>query len=93
MAKYDASFEQDAFNLVKELKKQGIDHLDVVIANAGVMTEFPLVKDVKQAAVLKHLQVNTFAVVSLYQATRDLLQKSLRGPIFAPIGSGAGSLS
>ena len=94
MAKYDAAVEQDAFDLVSELKeKHGVDHLDIVIANAGILKEYPLIKDVKVAGILEHLQVNSFGVVWLYQATRDLLQKSTREPIFAPVGSGAGSLS
>ena len=93
MVKYDASIEQDAADLVTQLKeKHGIDHVDIVVADAGIMTEFPLVKDVKKQQVLGHLQVNSFGVVSLYQATRDLLQKSSREPIFTPIGSGAAFL-
>lgn len=93
MAQYDASAEQDAADLVTQLKeKHAVDRLDIVVPNAAIMSDFPLVKDVKKAVLLEHLQVNAFAVVWLYQATRELLQKSAREPIFAPIGSGAGSL-
>lgn len=93
MAKYDASIEQDAANLVTELReKHGIDHLDIVVANAGIMAQFPLVKDVTRPRLVEHLEVNSFAVVSLYQAARELLQKSSREPIFTTVGSGAASL-
>jgi len=93
VVKYDAAVEQDAFDIVKQLqKKHGVDHLDIVVANAGIVKSYPLVKEVKRAKILEHLEVNVFGVVSLYQATRDLLQKSLNKPNFAPVGSGAGAL-
>lgn len=78
---------------MKQLReKHGVDHLDIVVANAGIVKSYPLVKVVKRAEILEHLEVNVFGVVSLYQATRDLLQKSPNEPIFAPMGSLAGSL-
>jgi len=90
---YEAAVEKTAFDLVKKLRElYKIDHLDIVIANAGITKLYPLVKDVKSADILEHLQVNTFGVVWLYQATRELLQKSPNKPIFTAIGSGAGSL-
>ncbi len=93
MVKYDAAVEQDAFDIVKQLQeKHGVDHLDIVVANAGIARSHPLVKEVQRAEILEHLEINVFSVVSLYQATRDLLQKSPNKPIFAPMGSGAGAL-
>ncbi|RYP12041.1 hypothetical protein DL765_007501 [Monosporascus sp. GIB2] len=92
VVKYDAAVEQDAYNIAKELqKKHSINHLDIVVANAGIMEGLPLVKEVKTAGILKHLQVNVFGVIALYQALRNLLQKSPNNPIFAPMGSGGGS--
>lgn len=91
--KYDAAIESDAIDLAKELQeKHGIDHLDIVIANSGIARSYPLVKDAKRADIVEHLDVNVLGVVSLYQATRDLLHKSPNKPIFAPVGSGAGAL-
>lgn len=67
--------------------------MDIVVANAGISKNYPLVKDVTRADIQEHLDVNVFAVISLYQATRDLLQKSKSGkPVFAPVGSMAGAL-
>lgn len=92
VAKYDAMIEQDAFDLVKELKeKHGIKQLDTVIANAGTGKLYPLVKDVKRKDIQEHIELNAYSVVSLYQATRELLQASPK-PVFAPMGSSAGSL-
>ncbi|KAM6483896.1 NAD(P)-binding protein [Trichoderma sp. SZMC 28011] len=91
--KYDAGVEQDAFDLVKYLKgEHAIDHLDIVVANAGISKSYPLVKDVRRVDIQEHIDINAYGVVSLYQATRDLLQKSTKKPIFVTIGSGAGAL-
>lgn len=93
MVRYDAAVEQDAFDIVKELQqKHGVDRLDIVVANAGFVKSYPLVKDVKRAEILELFEVNAFGVVSLYQATRSLLQESPNKPIFAPVGSAAGAL-
>jgi norsolorinic acid ketoreductase len=92
--KYDAKVEQSPFDVVAELRhKHGIDHLDVVVPNAAILTHFPLARDVKRADIIEHIEVNVLSVISLFQATRELLQKASTGePIFAPMGSSAGSL-
>ena len=93
VAKYEAATEQGAFNLVNELQtRHGIDHLDLVIANAGFAKLHPLVKDVKRADILDHIETNALGSVMLYQATRELLHKSSKRPLFAFMGSGAGAL-
>ncbi|KAJ5881068.1 uncharacterized protein N7473_012121 [Penicillium subrubescens] len=38
------------------------------------------------------IEVNVLSVMSLYQATRDLIQKSTIKPVYAFMGSGAGTL-
>ncbi|KAH8679209.1 hypothetical protein BGZ61DRAFT_359211 [Ilyonectria robusta] len=94
VVKIDASVDQDAFDAVKELQKShGIDYLDVVIANAGVSYTWPLVADLKIADLQGHITPNVYGVITLYQATRPLLQKSPNEPIFAPMGSTAGCLA
>ncbi|CAF9933192.1 MAG: hypothetical protein HETSPECPRED_008566 [Heterodermia speciosa] len=91
--KYDASIEQDAFSAIQELQqKHAISYLDIVVPNAGFVRGHPLVKDVKRSDILDLFETNALGPVSLYQATRDLLQKSTKKPIFAPVGSGAGAL-
>jgi norsolorinic acid ketoreductase len=90
---YDAATEQGAADAVAQLQeKHGVDRLDIVVANAGISNDWPLVKDAKRAEITKHFEVNVLGVVALYQATRELLQRSTAKPIFAPVGSLAGSL-
>ncbi|KAJ6124884.1 Short-chain dehydrogenase/reductase SDR [Penicillium samsonianum] len=93
VVKYEASVEQSAFDTVKEATDQGISHLDIVVANAGIAKLYPLVKDVKRADIVEHIDVNVLSAVSLYQATRNLLQKSTGKPIYAIMGSGGGGLA
>ena len=93
MVKCDAAVEQDPWDAVSDLEENyGIKHLDIVVANAAIFKENGLVKDVKRADMREHNEVNPFGTVSLYQATRDLLQKSSREPVFAPVGSLGGSV-
>ena len=89
--KSDATVESDPLEGVKELERQGVDHLDVVIANAGVGSIFPMVRDVKMADLQTHLVGNVFGVVLLYQATRPLLLKA-EAPKWVTMGSSAGCL-
>ncbi|KAH6634803.1 hypothetical protein B0J18DRAFT_31340 [Chaetomium sp. MPI-SDFR-AT-0129] len=92
MIRYDAGEEASAAAVVDELQsKHGVDHLDTVVANAGISRDWPLVKDVKLAVIEEHVRVNVLGVIALYQATRDLLRKS-KNPVFAPMGSSGGSL-
>lgn len=91
VVKTDASVEADPFEAVKELEKQGIDHLDLVIANAGVSTVYPFVKDLRIADLQANLVPNVFGVVWLYQATRPLLLKAEK-PKWVTMGSSSGWL-
>ncbi|CAJ2500126.1 Uu.00g029790.m01.CDS01 [Anthostomella pinea] len=89
--KADAFVERDAHDAVKELEQShGIEHIDIVIANAGISAVWPTVADVKLADLKAHMEPNVYGVVALYQATRALLKKSSREPVFAPMGSTAG---
>ncbi|CAA9962822.1 hypothetical protein CFE70_006248 [Pyrenophora teres f. teres 0-1] len=93
IVKLDASIEQDAKDAVSELQqKHGIQHLDIVIANAGIGYIYPTVAEVKISDIKAHMEPNVYGVVALYQATRELLKKSEREPIFLPMGSSAGLL-
>ncbi|KAH7140868.1 hypothetical protein EDB81DRAFT_885572 [Dactylonectria macrodidyma] len=94
VVKIDASIDQDAFDAVEELQKShGIERLDVVIANAGVSYVWPLVVDLKIDDLKGHMNPNVYGFVTLYQATRPLLQKSPNEPMFVPMGSTAGNLA
>ncbi|KAI1213258.1 NAD(P)-binding protein [Annulohypoxylon truncatum] len=91
VVKLDASIEADAAKAVKQLIAQGVDHLDVVIANAGVSYAWPKVADLKTEDLQGHLIPDLFGVIWLYQAAFPLLKKSM-DPKWITIGSVAGKL-
>lgn len=92
IVKTDASIEQDAFDAIRELQhNHGIQHLDIVIANAGVSYVWPTVADLKISDLNAHIAPNVYGCISIYQAARPLLQKS-KNPIFTPMGSTAGAI-
>lgn len=91
VVKIDSTAEADALKAVEELSKQGIDLLDLVIANAGVARAFPKVSELKVADLQAHIAPNVFGVVWLYQAALPLLRKSAQ-PKWVTMGSSAGQL-
>lgn len=93
VVKIDATVESDAVAAVKQLvdSEPVIDHLDVVIANAGYCVKWPAVAELQIDDMLDCLRPNVFGVVWLYQATRALLNKS-NNPKWVTIGSTAGSI-
>ena len=91
VVKVDAANDKDALSAVKELEKQGIEHIDLVIANAAVAYAFGKVSEIDIDAVRGHFEPNVYGVVWLYQATLPLLLKSSH-PKWATVGSIAGSI-
>lgn len=93
IVKIDATVQSDAAAAVKQLvnSEQAIDHLDVVIANAGYCVKWPAVAELEIDDMLDCLRPNVFGVVWLYQATRTLLNKS-NNPKWVTIGSTGGSI-
>ncbi|KAI9036806.1 NAD(P)-binding protein [Aspergillus affinis] len=91
VVKLDVSVESDHAEAIAQLAAQGIDHLDLVIANAAVANVYPRVSEITTADLQGHLTPNVFGVVWLYQATRGLLERS-SDPKFVSMGSGAGWL-
>lgn len=91
IVKIDSKSESDATAAIKEVEAQGIDHLDIVIANAGIANLFPSVEDAKISDIMDHMSVNLYGVILLYQATIDLLRKSAN-PKWLTMGSSAGRL-
>ncbi|KAI1189316.1 hypothetical protein F5B17DRAFT_212488 [Nemania serpens] len=91
---YDAQSEASPFIVVQELReKHSISHLDIVVPNAAISKIYPLAREVRRADIVEHVEVNVLSVISLFQATRDLLQASpSKKPVFAIMGSSAGAL-
>lgn len=73
-------------------KNHGIDHLDVVIANAGISYIYPKVVDAEVKDMEKHYSVNVIGVVLLFQALRPMVEKSERG-MFITMSSSGGSIT
>ncbi|KAK0707945.1 hypothetical protein B0H67DRAFT_325138 [Lasiosphaeris hirsuta] len=91
VVKIDSTVESDAKEAVSQLAAQGIDHLDIVIANAGIATIFPSVEELQIAHLKSHIEVNVYGIVYLYQATLPLLRKAA-SPKWVTIGSSAGNI-
>ncbi|KAI1476411.1 NAD(P)-binding protein [Daldinia eschscholtzii] len=89
--KVDASVESDAAEGIKQLTAQGIDHIDIVIANAGVLYVCPKVSEVKTEDLQGHLTPNVFGVIWLFQAAIPLLKKSTN-PKWITLGSVGGKI-
>ncbi|RYP05676.1 hypothetical protein DL764_003646 [Monosporascus ibericus] len=91
VVKVDASVESDASEAIKTLNSQGIDHLDLVIANAGIANKYPKVSELRISDLLDHMTPNVFGVVWLFQATLPLLLQS-ESPKWVTMGSDAGCI-
>ncbi|KAK3292175.1 uncharacterized protein B0H64DRAFT_405861 [Chaetomium fimeti] len=93
VVKLDATAEGDAAAAVAELQtKHGVDHVDVVIANAGVAWVIPTVSQLKIADLEEHMKTNVHGVVRLYQAVLPLVKKSA-APVWVSMGSESGYLT
>ncbi|KAI9148343.1 Norsolorinic acid ketoreductase nor1 [Paramyrothecium foliicola] len=92
LVKIDATVQDDPAEAVKELASQGIDHIDIVIANAGIALLWCKVSEVTADLLQKHLETNVFGFIWLYQATLPVLKKS-KSPIWVTIGSSAAYLT
>ncbi|KAI8814635.1 hypothetical protein BJ742DRAFT_892613 [Cladochytrium replicatum] len=92
--KIESASESDPFTAVDELvSHQGITHIDVVIANAGISVDEKLVSEVKAKDMRDHWEVNALGPLLLFQATWPLLQKSKEAhPKFIGISSGLSSI-
>lgn len=94
MVKLDSKSTTDPHTAISSLQStHGITHLDVVIANAGIITDYSPVATVPLDAVTEHMTVNGFGPLLLFQAALPLLQKSTRPGKFVGVGSPAGSIA
>jgi norsolorinic acid ketoreductase len=92
VVKLDASRDNDAQEAVEELKTaHGIDHIDTVIANAGIANYFGPSISTPVSAFQEHFNVNTIGALTLFQATNTLLEKS-SSPKFVYISTVLGSI-
>ncbi|KAJ0372709.1 hypothetical protein COL26b_009053 [Colletotrichum chrysophilum] len=90
LVKFDITVKADGLDAVKQLEAQGIDHLDIVIANAGVCFAWPKVSEIKVEDIEGHYVPNVHGLIFTYQATLPLLKKSKNGK-WITIGSSYGT--
>jgi NAD(P)-dependent dehydrogenase (short-subunit alcohol dehydrogenase family) len=91
IVKIDSTSRTDAGDAVKEMKASGIDHIDVLIANAGVSPPLEPIETVDLGVLANTFNVNALGPLSLYQACHELLRKSNNAK-FMPISSAAGTI-
>ncbi len=92
LVKVDATVPTDPAEAVNQLSSHGIDHVDIIIANAGISYIYPKVSEVKVEDVQKHMVPNVYGIIWLYQAFLPLLKKS-QTPTWVSIGSSAAFLT
>ncbi|KAI2781245.1 NAD(P)-binding protein [Daldinia loculata] len=90
--KIDATVRTDPLDAVKALHSRGIDHIDILIANAALALSWPKVRDVDTDEIQKHIVPNVYGFLWLFQAFRPLL-KDASNPIWVTIGSSAAFLT
>lgn len=90
--KIDALSPTDPAAGVETLAAKGITHIDILIANAGIALSWPKVTEVKVADIQKHVDVNIYGFIYLYQAFRPLL-KDAQAPKWVTIGSSSAFLT
>lgn len=87
----DATVPDHPSRAVQELQSHGIDHIDILIANAAIGYIWPKVREVSTEDMQKHTVPNTYGVVWLFQAVLPLLKRA-KEPKWVSIGSSAGLL-
>lgn len=91
VVKIDSDVDTDPAEAVRTMEKEGVEALDVVVANAGICQVHPAVSGVTSADLHKHITTNVLGVLWLYQAMLPILLKS-SNPKWVTMGSGAGSI-
>ena len=66
-----------ATDAITEIQTQHhIEHIDIVLSNAGICNHWGPVADMTDADVLSHLEVNALGPLRLFRATAPLLQNA-----------------
>ncbi|WVW83199.1 hypothetical protein I302_105217 [Kwoniella bestiolae CBS 10118] len=87
VVKIDSKESDDPANAIEELKAKGINHLDIVVANAGISANHQLMRDADINSFDDHVAVNARAPLLLFKAVYPLLDKE-GGSKFIVISTG-----
>ena len=79
-----------AFEVVVQ---SGIDHVDIIVANAGGCPHVQPLDAVDAKDMISNFHVNAVAPLVLFQSFKPLLQKSKRSPKWISVSTGGGSIS
>lgn len=74
LVKIDSVSDTDPWEAVEQIKAQGVDHLDIVIANAGIAEGYARIEEIKLNEIREFFEVNTLGPLKLYEATYPLLK-------------------
>ncbi|RYP53577.1 hypothetical protein DL768_001441 [Monosporascus sp. mg162] len=78
LVKIESTVDTGAKAAVKAVQAQGVDHFDIMIANAGILNIFARVEDIDLKDLREMFEVNTGGPVSLFTATYPVLKKDGR---------------
>ena len=93
LLKIELTTATDPADAVKVLSAEhGIDHIDILVANAGIALKWVKVSEVTPDDIQQHVNVNVHGFVLLYQAFLPVLQKA-KQPKWVTIGSSAAFLT
>jgi norsolorinic acid ketoreductase len=93
IVKIDNSSEKDTADAIAQLRTtHDVTSIDVVIANAGIATVFPLVEEAQTSDLLGHFRVNAIGAVVLFQAVLPLLKQSQKAAKFIAMSTSAGTI-
>lgn len=91
IVKMESASHTDAKDAVGQMRAAGIDHIDILIANAGVSPPLVPLETESLDAIDSAFRINALGPLALYQACHSLLMAS-QTPRFVAVGSAAGSM-
>ncbi|KAK8024543.1 hypothetical protein PG993_012609 [Apiospora rasikravindrae] len=91
IVKIESASDTDAKDAIERIKAAGIDHINILIANAGVSPPIIPLETESLSAIESAFRVNALGPLALYQACHPLLMKS-ENPKFVAISSAAASI-
>ena len=92
----DLSQPNDALTAIDSLREHGVSKLDVVIANAAIVTSLDTVLETKPEDMLPHFDINCVGQLRLFQACYPMMEKSgseSKERTFCFISSSIGSIA
>ncbi|KAK3495749.1 NAD(P)-binding protein [Neurospora crassa] len=87
----ESTSSTDPAAAVEAIRAQGIDHIDIAIANAGAMPSTVPIEEVDTKDMLENYHINAIGPLLLFQALLPLLKKGTE-PKWASVSTTAGSI-